>query len=171
MHTPRHRLPAAPALSAARPYNSRSFHRVASLARALPSLSSEQRPMYSVQCNLWVAWAMMAVGILVGAGIGLFFQKDTFLGGYASWRRRLLRLGHIACFGLAFINIAFALSAVALKVDGAVRLPAALLIAANVLMPATCFAAAWRKGFANLFVVPVGCTLVGVVTFLLEIAT
>ena len=39
---------------------------------------------------------------------GLGFHRDDCMGGYGSWRRRLTRLGHIAFFGTAMINLAFA---------------------------------------------------------------
>ena len=60
-----------------------------------------------VQINLALAW----VGILLGFGsgflLGLNFQKENWLGGYNSWKRRLYRLGHISFFGLALMNLAF----------------------------------------------------------------
>ena len=34
------------------------------------------------------------VGVVSGATIGLFFHREAFLGGYDTWRRRLVRLGH-----------------------------------------------------------------------------
>jgi hypothetical protein len=37
------------------------------------------------------------VGAASGAALGLSFHRDDWLG---SWRRRLLRLGHFACFGM-----------------------------------------------------------------------
>ena len=61
--------------------------------------------------NAIVAWAAMFVGALSGAAFGLRFDRDRWLGGYGSWPRRMLRLGHIAFFGVAFLNLALAVSA------------------------------------------------------------
>ena len=45
--------------------------------------------------NLWAAWIGIIAGMLSGAALGLFFHEESWLGGYGSWPRRLLRLGHI----------------------------------------------------------------------------
>lgn len=37
--------------------------------------------------------------------LGLKFQRDGWLGGYASFAGRLIRLGHISFIGLGFLNI------------------------------------------------------------------
>jgi hypothetical protein len=58
--------------------------------------------------NLVGGWIGILAGVLSGALIGLFFHQDSWMGGYASYRRRLMRLGHVAFFGLGFLNIAFA---------------------------------------------------------------
>src|SRR4051812_50064235 len=59
----------------------------------------------------WVAgWGCVLAAFLSGSGIGLFFHRDNFLGGYASFARRMLRLGHIALAALGMINVLFALS-------------------------------------------------------------
>ena len=40
----------------------------------------------------------------------MFFHGEDWLGGYGSWRRRMLRLGHISMIGTGLLNLAFALS-------------------------------------------------------------
>jgi hypothetical protein len=73
----------------------------------------------------------------------------------------MLRLGHIAFFGIAFVNLAFAGTVAA----GWSRPPgysAWALAAAEVLMPGVCFLAAWKKPMRQLFVLPVACVAVGV---------
>ncbi|HRD89710.1 MAG TPA: hypothetical protein PK752_15835, partial [Accumulibacter sp.] len=93
--------------------------------------------------NLWMAWIGILLGLLSGALIGLFFHRDEWLGGYGSWRRRLLRLGHISFFGIAFLNLAFA-NTVSLMGAATPAFAAWSLVAGAVLMPAICFLAAWR---------------------------
>ena len=56
-------------------------------------------------------WAWIAIGFVGGFLLGTRFHDDGFLGGYGSWARRLLRLGHIACVALGALNILFAVSA------------------------------------------------------------
>ena len=50
-------------------------------------------------------------GIASGAIVGLFFHADEWMGGYSSYRGRLIRLAHISFFGLGFLNLFFGLSA------------------------------------------------------------
>lgn len=113
--------------------------------------------------NLLAAWVGMLMGVLSGAVVGLAFHREGWLGGYESWPRRLVRLGHIAFFGIALLNVAYAMTT---RYAGFARPPAWCawsLAAANVLMPAVCFlSAAWRP-MRHLFVVPVACVLAGVV--------
>jgi hypothetical protein len=109
--------------------------------------------------NLTAAWAGILLGMAGGAVLGMFFHDEGWLGGYGSWRRRLLRLGHISLFGLAFVNLAYALTAH--RMGWAPGTASALLIAGAVLMPVVCALAAWRPPLRNLFVLPVGALLTG----------
>jgi hypothetical protein len=113
--------------------------------------------------NLTAAWLGILAGMATGAVYGLRFQDDGWLGGYASWPRRLLRLGHISLFGIALINLAFALTAARMGWgSGCGRDPraASLLLAAGAgLMPLSCGLAAWRRGLRPLFALPVGCLM------------
>jgi hypothetical protein len=112
--------------------------------------------------NLAVGWIAVLVGLMAGAGIGLFFHDDAWLGGYSSWSRRMVRLGHISLLGTGLLNVAFALT---LQRDISIApLPvASALLAVSVLaMPAVCFLAAWRKPFRHAFAIPVSCLIVAV---------
>jgi hypothetical protein len=113
------------------------------------------------ELNLRVAWAAILAGGVTGALLGMFFHRDDWLGGYASWPRRITRLGHIAFFGIALLNVAFAVTARSLAWEArpAIVIASLSLVAANVLMPAVCFLSAWKKGFRHLFFIPVGCVL------------
>jgi hypothetical protein len=68
--------------------------------------------------NLIAGWLGMLAGVLSGAVLGLFFHREDWMGGYGSYRRRLARLGHIAFFGLGFLNLIFAASIVQLPLNG-----------------------------------------------------
>jgi hypothetical protein len=111
--------------------------------------------------NILAAWLGILAGVLLGVAQGLFFHDENWLGGYASWRRRLMRLGHVSFFGIAGLNLAFTWTVKnpLWKPDSAV--PAAALALAQALMPAVCYLAAWHKPMRRLFFLPVTCVLVG----------
>ncbi len=123
-------------------------------------------------------WIWFVLGMVSGAGLGLGFARPEFLGGYGSWERRLLRLGHISFFGLGLINIlfAFSLPRVALAAPWPVVASLALVVG-GITMPLCCALSAWRKPMRNLFPVPVlslllgaSITAVGLVVAALEVA-
>lgn len=111
--------------------------------------------------NLLAAWIGILAGMLAGAALGLFFHRPDWLGGYGAWPRRLLRLGHVSLFGLAFLNLAFVVTADRMGwspgTDPGPRAASALLVAGAALMPAVCALAAWRPPLRHLFAAPVGC--------------
>lgn len=118
--------------------------------------------------NLWGGWVGILLGVVSGALIGLFFHQEDWLGGYDSYRRRLLRLGHISFFGLGFVNLFFGLTIHLLHLSGP-QIDAAswCFIVGAISMPVCCFLSAWRKPFRHLFPVPVGSVLIGVILLLL----
>lgn len=122
--------------------------------------------------NLFAGWVSILLGFVAGAVPGLFFWREEWLGGYGSWRRRMVRLAHISFFGLGFINLAFAFTLPpweTARMSGALHWSAALLVVGNAAMPAVCYLAAWRQPFRHLFAVPVACEVVGVALLLLEV--
>ena len=60
--------------------------------------------------NVIAAWLGVLAGVLTGVASGLFFHREEWLGGYGSWPRRMMRLGHISFFGLGFLNMMLAVS-------------------------------------------------------------
>lgn len=122
--------------------------------------------------NLFAGWVSILLGFVAGAVPGLFFWREEWLGGYGSWRRRMVRLAHISFFGLGFINLAFAFTLPpweTARMSGALHWSAALLVVGNAAMPAVCYLAAWRQPFRHLFALPVACEVVGVALLLLEV--
>ena len=96
-------------------------------------------------------------------GVGLFFHQEDWLGGYSSYPRRLIRLGHISFFGLGFLNALFALTVAVVHTPELLgRLASIGLLIGAITMPLCCFASAWRKPFRFLFPIPVTSLLVGV---------
>ncbi len=106
--------------------------------------------------NLLFAWGWMTLGLIAGAVQGIGFHRESWMGGYNSWRRRLTRLGHIAFLGTGMLNLAFVLTARAWELSYEQTLvPGVLLIVGAVSMPTVCYLSAWRMTWRNLFFVPV----------------
>jgi hypothetical protein len=126
------------------------------------------RSMEVVRINLVAGWVAMLIGVVVGAAMGLFFHHEEWLGGYGSFRRRMLRLGHISLFGLGFMNVLFALSVPALALPTTyARIASASFLAGAITMPGCCFLTVFWKPLRHLFPVPVGCVLVGILAVLI----
>lgn len=112
--------------------------------------------------NWYFGWSMILAAFLSGALLGLFFYREDFLGGYASFRRRILRLGHIALAALGSINVLYGLSPVASEPSLRTQIASLGFIIGGITMPAVCFLTAWRVGFRHLFFIPVSALIVAV---------
>ena len=115
--------------------------------------------------NIKVAWAGFLLGCVAGAVTGLFFHDPEWLGGYASWPRRMIRLGHISFFGLGLLNLFFALTARTLGMETGLGAVSKLLILAAIAMPAVCYLSAWKKPFRHLFFIPALSATLGIALF------
>ena len=107
--------------------------------------------------NFSAGWWLILAAFATGAGIGLGFHREDFLGGYGSFRRRLVRLGHIALAALGGLNVLYGLSPVP-----AGALPGWFLLAGGIAMPTVCFLSAWKPAFRHLFFIPVVLLVSGV---------
>lgn len=107
--------------------------------------------------NFTAGWWLILAAFATGAGIGLGFHREDFLGGYGSFRRRLARLGHIALAALGGLNVLYGLAPVP-----ASAMPGWFLLAGGIAMPVVCFLTAWKAVFRHLFVIPVALLLSGV---------
>ena len=106
--------------------------------------------------NLMVGWIGMFLGLVSGIIAGLFFHKQDWLGGYSSRSRRMFRLGHIAFFGLGFVNVLFEFSMYLKPIEPTQRMWAgAGFLLALLTMSLVCFLTAWKEGFRHLFFIPV----------------
>ena len=117
--------------------------------------------------NLFVGWVAILAGLMAGAVIGTFFHREAWLGGYGSWRRRMLRLTHVALVGTGLLNLAFALSVGSLGLEPPC-VASVLFVVGAATMPTVCLLSAWRPVFRHLFCVPVGSLLVAAADFLIQ---
>jgi hypothetical protein len=124
----------------------------------------------SVMCemNLLAAWIAILFGLVTGTAQGLFFHDETWLGGYASWRRRMLRLGHIAFFGTGLLNLAFVLSVEHLRLAQPPLIASFGFVVGSLTMPVVCFLSAWHTSFRHLFFIPVASLIAATADFLVR---
>jgi uncharacterized membrane protein len=121
--------------------------------------------------SIQAAWIGFLLGCVAGAVSGLFFHRSNWLGGYSSWPRRMIRLAHIAFFGIGFINLAFALTASALGIGSGLQCISLLLIAGAITMPSVCYLSAWNPAFRHLFFIPAMSVTVGIALFAWRVIT
>ena len=113
--------------------------------------------------TLIAGWIAMLGGVASGMVMGLRFHREDWLGGYGSFRRRLIRLGHISFLGLGILNILFALSVGHLELAPAtLTLASRALLVGGLTMPLCCGLMAWRRGLHALFGIPVASLVLGV---------
>ncbi len=108
-----------------------------------------------MQINILFAWMWMLCGLISGAVVGLFFYQPNWLGGYDSWKRRMVRLGHISFLGTGLLNLAYGLSIIVCGVSPEPRFASGSFIAGAVTMPVACFLSAWNSRWRHLFFIPV----------------
>jgi hypothetical protein len=117
--------------------------------------------------HVFIGWAAVLLGAASGAALGLFFHQEAWAGGYGSFRRRMLRLGHISFFGIGFLNFFFGLTLMQVDLPPTFALVASTgFLVALITMPTCCFLSAWKKPFRHLFPIPVVAVLAGVLPVL-----
>ena len=118
--------------------------------------------------NLYVGWSAILVGLLAGTLLGLGFHGEHWLGGYASWRRRMLRLAHISLIGTGLLNLAFFFTIAHLDLPATPRIASILFVVGAITMPAICALSAWRTAVRHLFFIPVASLLLAVADLIRE---
>jgi hypothetical protein len=107
------------------------------------------------ELNLRFGWVWILIGLVSGTAVGIYFHDVDWLGGYSSWRRRMVRLGHISFLGTGLLNLAFAFTVALRPNDPLIHTASWLFVAGAVTMPAVCFLSAWKDQCRHLFVIPV----------------
>jgi hypothetical protein len=122
------------------------------------------------QLNLVFAWTWMLAGFLSGIALGLKFHDENWLGGYASFKRRMYRLAHISFFGLGAVNLFFYLTLKDAAIGPLGRWASLAFLLGGVTMPLCCWLMAASKKFQPAFAVPVLSLVSGAVLTILEVA-
>jgi hypothetical protein len=117
-----------------------------------------------MKINLIMAWVWILAGFLSGMALGMGFNKEKWLGGYTSHKRRLYRLGHISFFGLGILNFVLWLT-----FRGAADVTLSMLVASwafvagAVMMPICCVLMAHWPRLHMTFAAPVVSLITGAV--------
>jgi hypothetical protein len=122
--------------------------------------------MNTGQLNLVLGWLWVALGFASGALLGVGFHKEQWLGGYASWRRRLYRLAHISFFGLGFLNLMFFLTVRMSHAGDLFKVASLAFGLGAVTMPFCCVLSAHKPQCKPVFAVPVLSLMTGAVVTL-----
>ena len=121
-----------------------------------------------IHLHLLAGWSGVLFGALSGAVMGLFFHREDWAGGYGSYPRRMMRLGHIAFFGIGILNLLYGLSLESITLSVvAMGVASKGLLTAAIAMPLVCMMAAWWKPFRHLFAIPVVGVFAGILPIVL----
>jgi len=118
--------------------------------------------------NWTIGWSLVLSAFVSGAGIGLFFHRPEFWGGYDSFRRRIVRLGHVALAALGMMNVIFSMSPWPPAGTTSALVASWGFIIGGISMPAVCFLTGWREQLRHLFFIPVVSLITAVVSILVE---
>jgi hypothetical protein len=120
--------------------------------------------------NLILAWLWILFGFVSGMMLGLFFHGENWLGGYASFKRRMYRLAHISFFGLGAVNLLFHLTAQKFSMaSSAMSVASAAFIIGAITMPLCCVVMANFPKTRMLFAIPVTSLVTGGILTLMEV--
>jgi hypothetical protein len=123
----------------------------------------------AIQLNLLLAWLWILLGFVSGMVLGMFFHGENWLGGYASFKRRMYRLGHISFFGLGAVNLLFCLTVQDFSLAGPlIHIASLAFITGAIAMPLCCVVMAHFPKAHLVFSVPVVSLITGGVLTLME---
>ena len=130
------------------------------------AMSSSEMPFSAAfslsTINWYFGWCLILTGFGTGALLGLFFHRPDFLGGYGSFSRRIIRLGHISQVALGMLNVLYGLSPLPEATHWAALPASVCFIVGGISMPVVCFLSGWRERFRLLFFIPVTSLILAV---------
>ena len=121
--------------------------------------------------NETFGWVWILTGFAAGTVLGLGFHRESWLGGYGSLRRRMLRLGHVSLVALGAMNVLYAMTWPRLALSSRLSATAAWAwIVGAVSMPACCALMAWKPMLRPCFALPITSLLLAVGLVILGLA-
>ena len=141
------------------------FRAYAEWRRSAGKMVEQRMPTHPL--NWFGGWVLILIGFASGSLLGLFFHREEFLGGYASFRRRIIRLGHIALVALGMMNVLFGISPGPTAARWQAQAGSICFLAGGIAMPAVCFLTGWRGWYQRFFLVPVALLVSAVVLILI----
>jgi hypothetical protein len=121
----------------------------------------KRREAQSYEFNRAIAWCGFCLGVLTGSAMGLWafdgpVSPPPGMTDYQGTARRLMRLGHIAFFGIGFLNLLLAVELPRLPLgDNLKRAAARAMNTANIFLPTLLMAAALLPPVKYLLPLPV----------------
>jgi membrane-associated PAP2 superfamily phosphatase len=126
--------------------------------------------------NKRIAWVCIMAGVATGLILGLWsfdgpVPVPAWLGEYGDTPRRLARLGHIACFGIGFLNLHLVRTLEGKRlITGRLRGAARFVNFGNVFLPVALFAAAAIPACKYLLPIPALAVAAGVFLVAFDLA-
>ena len=122
------------------------------------------------QINLLLGWLWILLGFISGMVMGMFFHRENWLGGYASFPRRMYRLGHISGFGLGGLNLMFCFTVRYFMLTGSmIHFASLAFVIGAITMPIGCAIMAGFPKATMIFTVPVASLIAGGVLVVREV--
>jgi len=121
------------------------------------------------QLNLILGWLWILLSFGFGFVLGLFFHDEKWLGGYASFRRRLYRLAHISFFGLGTVNLLFYFTSVGRPITWPWTAASILFALGALTMPVCCMLMAHVPKSRVTFAIPVTSLVSGGILTLVQL--
>jgi len=112
--------------------------------------------------NWNAGWWLLLAGVLSGGIAAVSFHREDYGGGYESFRRRIVRLGHVALAALGMVNLVFALSPWPVPSSNEGHLAGLCFVLGGISMPGVCFLSGIFPPSRHLFFIPVMLLLAGV---------
>jgi len=106
--------------------------------------------------NIIFGWCWINIGFIMGMVIGMKFEKANWLGGYASWERRMLRLSHVAFIFLSILNIVYGHELMNVNLSETWKQAGSILIIIGAIgIPVIVFIAAFYKKILYYLAIPI----------------
>jgi|GEM_PF-977317 len=97
--------------------------------------------------NWYFGWCLLGLAFLTGAAIGLAFFQEDFWGGYSSFQRRVIRLGHVSLATMGLVNVLYGVSPWPTPYSASASMAGLLFVLGGITLPGVFFLAGWRPGF------------------------